>query len=115
MAGDRRINYVSVIIGALSLVLAIILAFVIFRPTTPKKVPSPVLNTPIERAQNLTCLARIRKVETAVQMYAAENGKYPDRLGAVAELADSDLVCPLTNRPYRYDPANGRVSCLGHD
>jgi hypothetical protein len=115
MAGDRRVNYVSVVIGVVALVLGAILAFVIFRPLTPKNTPSPVLNAPIQRAQNLACRAQIRKVETAVQIYAAENGKYPDRLDAVEELSDSDLICPLTNRPYRYDPANGRVSCLGHD
>jgi len=115
MANNPRIGPAGVLIGAVMLTCVIVAGLIIFRPSRPKSEAAPRLNTPIERASNIKCVSQLRKINTAIQMYGAENGKYPDRLQDLTVLSASDLICPVSNRPYSYDPAAGRASCPGHD
>ena len=115
MAGDRRIGAVGVLVGVVMLACVIVVGLIVFRPARPKSVPQPQLEVPIERANAVKCIVQLNKVNAAIQMYAAENGKYPDRLSDMKILSPSDLNCPVSNRVYIYDANTGRASCSGHD
>lgn len=115
MAGERRIGVVGVLVGVLMVAIVIVVALVIFRPARPKSEPAPQLNVPIERAKKIKCLAQLNKVNTAIQLYGAENGNYPSRLEDLTVLSSADLICPVSNRAYLYDSESGRASCPGHD
>jgi hypothetical protein len=115
MAGDRRLSVTGVVAGVLILIAVIVVAIILFWPAKPKTEPSSTLSVPIERAKNIQCLTQLRKVTAAIQMSAAENGKYPGRLQDLDVLSGTDLICPVSNRAYRYDSISGRVSCPGHD
>ena len=115
MAGDRRIGFTGILAGVLIMAAVTVVALVVFRPSRPKNEPAPHLSVPIERANNIKCLAQLHKITTAIQVYGAENGKYPGRLEDLTVLSPSDLICPVSNRAYAYDSLSGRVSCPGHD
>lgn len=70
--------------------------------------------SPIQRAKNVECLAQIEKIEMQVNLYSVQNGKYPENLGELDDLLESDLRCPVTGNAYLYDSESGRVSCQDH-
>ena len=72
------------------------------------------LEAPVARAHSVECLARRRRVETQIRLYSVQNGACPERLENVDGLVDQDLYCPVTRRPYEYDPGTGRVRCPDH-
>jgi hypothetical protein len=115
MANDRRVGVAGVLVGVFILACVTVLGFIVFRPARPKSEPAPQLYVPIERANNVKCVVQLNKINATIQMYGAENGKYPDRLQDLTDLSPSDLNCPVSNRVYKYDPATGRATCPGHD
>jgi hypothetical protein len=114
MAGDRRIGIVGIMAGVMVLAGVTAVALVVFLPHRPKSGSSPELSVPIERANNVKCVVQMNKINTALQMYGAENGKYPGRLEDLTVLSSSDLICPVSSRPFLYDSVAGRASCPGH-
>jgi competence protein ComGC len=72
------------------------------------------IDSPIQRARNVQCLAQIKNIELQVQLYSVQNGRYPDNLEMLEDLAAPDLRCPITQSYYQYDPQSGRVSCPDH-
>lgn len=74
--------------------------------------------TPKERAQGVDCMNNLRQDRMAIDMYqqTGEQQQYP------ASLADSGVSgqvtqCPISQKPYSYDPSTGRVWCTtpGHE
>ncbi|UCG93219.1 MAG: type II secretion system protein GspG [candidate division WOR-3 bacterium] len=108
----RGMALISIIIA---LLIAAILAFfaVTYYTGRGQEEAGPV-TAPIDRAKVLQCQSQVRKIETAVQMYYAENVTYPTGLRELEGLSETDLYCPVTNSPYDYNPSTGRVTCPGH-
>jgi len=98
-----------------SLLIAAILAFFIITYYTGRKgeEAGPV-TAPIDRAKIIQCQSQIRRIETTVQMYYAENVQYPSSLRELEGLSEADFYCPVTNNPYEYNSITGRVTCSGH-
>ncbi len=69
---------------------------------------------PPERANILRCKTQIKKIETAIQIYYAENSKYPDKLEDLDDIQAYETSCPITGQVYIYNPENGNVICPEH-
>jgi len=68
-----------------------------------------------DRAKKAACDAQIKTVKTAVGMYYADEGAYPDGLTALATYIDNitDLInCPADSATqYTYNATTGAVTC----
>lgn len=69
---------------------------------------------PPERANILRCQTQIRKIEGAIQLYYAENSKYPESLDDLTDIQSQETYCPVTGQAYLYNPENGTVICPCH-
>ncbi|MEO0162007.1 MAG: hypothetical protein ABIL39_08825 [candidate division WOR-3 bacterium] len=69
---------------------------------------------PPEKARNLDCQLRIKKIQDAIQLYFIENGKYPEQLSDLNDIPGSETFCPITGQPYQYDYRTGNVFCPQH-
>lgn len=70
--------------------------------------------SPLERANILQCRARLRKIETALQTFYMENGKYPEKLEDLTDISVQEAFCPVTGQAYICNPENGLVICPQH-
>uniref|UniRef100_A0A7C6AFD8 Type II secretion system protein GspG C-terminal domain-containing protein n=1 Tax=candidate division WOR-3 bacterium TaxID=2052148 RepID=A0A7C6AFD8_UNCW3 len=68
---------------------------------------------PPERAHILQCQTQIKKIENAIQLYYAENGRYPQSLDEL-DIPLQETYCPVTGQAYLYNPENGAVICPQH-
>jgi|UniRef100_A0A7V3VV34 hypothetical protein len=69
---------------------------------------------PPERANILRCQAQIKRIEDAIRLYYIENGRYPERLEELRDILPQETYCPITGRPYLYEPTSGIVICPDH-
>jgi len=71
-----------------------------------------------DRAKKAACDAQIKTVKTAVGMYYADEGKYPDGLTAANLATYIDNITDLINCPadsatqYTYNATTGAVTCV---
>jgi hypothetical protein len=70
--------------------------------------------SPLQRAKNVQCLAQIKKIELQIQLFSAQNGRYPENLEMLDELDELDLYCPVSQSRYDYIQHTGRVYCPDH-
>jgi len=99
----------------ISLLVVALIAFLVISYLMGQRGQAPGGSvSPIQRAKNVECLAQIRKIETQVQLYSVQNGQYPESLGELEALKESDLRCPVTGNGFLYDPESGHVSCQDH-
>jgi len=103
---------ISIILSLLIIAIIILTALMLYRGGQTHET-GPV-TTPIEKGKAVQCLAQVRRVETAVQMYRAEQGAFPPHLNELTDLAEEDYYCPVTDSPYDYNPATGKVTCPDH-
>lgn len=75
--------------------------------------------TPSGKALGVDCQNNLQQIRLAITMYEQSNEKWP---GSIEELKSSGVtkelsICPITKKPYSYDPAHGRVWCTtpGHE
>ncbi len=105
-------------LSALSLIMSLVIvgfiAFLVIGYMSGKGGGESAVDSPIERAQSVECLAQVKKVEIQVQMYSVQNGRYPETLELVETISEPDLRCPVTRNAYGYDPQSGRVLCPDH-
>lgn len=59
-----------------------------------------------QRARRVKAQADLQAIQTALQAYYAEQGRFPDRLDALPLVQDQRIDTSL----YAYDPASGQVS-----
>lgn len=98
----------------LSLAVIALIALLVIGYMSGKGGGGSAVDTPIKRAQNIECLAQVKKVEMQVRICTVQNGRYPESLEAVEGLSEPDLCCPVTRTYYQYDPQSGLVSCPDH-
>ncbi|MEO0128927.1 MAG: type II secretion system protein GspG [candidate division WOR-3 bacterium] len=70
--------------------------------------------SPPERAHILQCQTQIKKIENAIQLYYAENGKYPQSLDELQDISLQETYCPVTGQRYLYNAENGTIICPQH-
>ncbi|UCD06074.1 MAG: hypothetical protein JSV98_02255 [candidate division WOR-3 bacterium] len=106
----------GVITLVLSLIVVAIVVFIAMALYTGQGSLGPEdIRTPVERARSVECEALVRKVKIQVDLYRFENDRYPQHLGVLEGLSDTDLRCPVTDTPYQYDNESGRVWCPAHE
>lgn len=109
----RGMALISIIISLLIMALLIYVALTLY--SGGKDNATETITAPIERGRAVQCLAQIRKVEIATQMYLAENGRYPSSLNEVEDLTKEDFYCPVTKNLYNYNPRTGEITCPYHN
>ncbi len=108
----RGIAFLAIMISLIVALIVIYAAITLY--TGGKDTKEETITTPIERGRSVQCLAQMRRVEAAIQIYRLENGRYPSALNEVEDLTGDDYYCPVTNNAYYYDPVTGNVTCQDH-
>lgn len=84
-------------------------------PTTARTVPGQAL----EQGSAVECISNLRSIRQAIEMSKATDEAPPPSLSALSSsgITPSMLSCPVSHRPYQYDPRTGRVWCTtpGHE
>jgi len=96
------------------LITAIIVFAVLTIYKGGKKDEENVIGSPVERGKGVQCLTQIRRIEAAIQMYAAEHNRYPSSLDEMDYLSDKEFYCPVTGNRYKYNASTGEVTCPDH-
>ncbi len=104
--------FIAIILSLFIIAVIIVAALLMYRGGATQEA-GPV-TTPIEKTKAIQCLAQIRRIETAIQMYHIEQGTFPSNLSELTDLTEDDFYCPVTASPYDYDPITGKVTCPDH-
>jgi hypothetical protein len=96
-------------------------------PVTVKK-DSPLLDTKstkktvfgraMDTGRSVDCRERLNQIRLGIQNYKLMNGdeRNPRTLADIGLGVGSDYFqCPVSKKPYTYDPATGQVHCPTHD
>lgn len=69
----------------------------------------------IEKAKSVECANNLRQLRMLIQTEMTVEGDYPRKLNA--DNGGALTHCPVSGKPYAYDPRTGRVSCTtpGHE
>ena len=67
----------------------------------------------MDKARSVECAANLLQLRALMETKVADDGRYP----AALDPGNSMAQCPLTQKPYSYDPQAGRVWCTtpGHE
>lgn len=73
--------------------------------TTPKAA--------MDKARDVECINNLNQLRNLIQMSNTENGSFPKALDPRSAINR----CPISDKPYKYDPATGTVKCVtpGHE
>ncbi|MHB1000718.1 MAG: competence type IV pilus major pilin ComGC [Armatimonadota bacterium] len=77
------------------------------------------ITAPIQKAESVDCLNNLQQIRNAVTMYQNTNEQNPSSLAdlSASGISESHTKCPISAKPYNYDPSQGAVSCStpGHE
>ena len=67
----------------------------------------------MERSKLVECAANLKNLRGEIEMFQIENDRYPEKFNPAPPLG----VCPVSGKPYHYDPKTGRIWCTtpGHE
>jgi hypothetical protein len=111
---NRVCGFAAISLIVALLITALLAFFAVLYFSGQHGLDSAGSKSPIQRAKNVQCLAQIKKLEMQVQLYSAQNGRYPENLEMLDGLNEIDLYCPVTQSRYGYDLRSGRISCPDH-
>lgn len=102
----------------ISLVLTAILLVIVINYYTGGSKGEDSIQSPIDKAKRVQCIAQRRNIDTVIRMYNADKLKFPSSLSHLkdysSDLTDESFYCPVTRNPYNYDSQTGKVSCPDH-
>ncbi len=77
-----------------------------------------VVGQAMDTGKSVDCRQRLSQIRSGIQMYKTGstdgNTNPPTLKDAVSGVSTSYFYCPVSNKPYTYDPATGRVQCPTH-
>ena len=78
--------------------------------------PEGIMTTPraaIERGRDVECMANLRSIRQAMQLWRAGEGGFPSSLKDLSNFGITDKMtkCPVGGENYLYDPNTGKVKC----
>lgn len=75
------------------------------KPSTPKQA--------IDRGKLVECAANLRNLRGEIEIFHMEHGRYPEKFNP----SGSAGTCPVSGKPYVYDPQTGKIHCTtpGHE
>jgi hypothetical protein len=76
-----------------------------------KQAPTPKAAT--DKARGVECANNLQQLRALLEMENADKGAYPAALNPNNGMSR----CPVSGRPYTYDPQTGRAKCVtpGHE
>jgi type II secretory pathway pseudopilin PulG len=82
---------------------------------TPASEGQKAAPAPTERARGVECMNNLRQIRSAITMarQSSENEAPPPSLQELGRqgIPSQMLFCPVSKRPYGYQPATGQVWC----
>lgn len=77
----------------------------------------PIFNNVTGDAKAKVCASNIRTINGAINMYYANEGKYPDDINELSPYIKdlSNLKCPITDKAYTLETGGKSVDESGHD
>ena len=102
---------------AIVLVVVAILGSILYAyfGSTTKTVEIIQQEKPLSHARLVADQATLGSIRTALQVYYAQNGRYPETKEAVATLMIPQPSFQCTGNDYTYDPGTGQVGMLIDD
>jgi type II secretory pathway pseudopilin PulG len=113
----RRGSWTLIELLVAVVILAALAAWLLPRYLTSTKnaAGQTTIQAPIQRAQGADCSNNLHQIRLAITMAQQTDEHFPASLNELltngSGLSRQMLVCPVSNMPYVYDPATGRVSC----
>ena len=103
---------ISIVISLV--ITAILIVVVLTLYTGGKTGEDDVITSPIERSKSVQCLSQIRRLDIGIQMFLAENSRYPASLDELEDFSEDEFYCPATNNKYNYNSGSGKITCPDH-
>jgi len=112
--GSRGFSLVeiAIVLVVLAIVGSILYAYI---GSTTKTIETIQQEKPLSQARLVADRATLASIRTALQIYYAQNGKWPEDKDAVGALLIPRPNFQCTGNDYTYDPASGQVGMLIDD
>lgn len=84
----------------------------------PKSTKKTVFGQAIDTGKSVDCRQKLNQIKLGIQNYKLMNGDEgnPRTFRDIGLGVGSDYFqCPVSKKPYTYDPATGQVHCPTHD
>jgi prepilin-type N-terminal cleavage/methylation domain-containing protein len=103
---------IAIVLVVLAIIVSILYAYL---GSTAKTVETLQQEKPLSQARLVADRATVASIRTALQIYYASNGRYPESKDAVAALMIPRPSFQCTGNDYAYDATSGSVSLLIDD
>ncbi|NPV47935.1 MAG: prepilin-type N-terminal cleavage/methylation domain-containing protein [Armatimonadetes bacterium] len=112
----RRQGFALVeLLVVIAIVAVLVVAYMGFRSKRDKAGPETIPGKAIQKAESVECQSNLSQIRQMVQMEVMDSEQYPARIdqGATASISK----CPVSGKPYSYNPQTGQVWCTtpGHE
>jgi prepilin-type N-terminal cleavage/methylation domain-containing protein len=67
----------------------------------------------LERAKLVECASNLQTLRGEIELFQIDNDRFPQKFNPSPPLG----ACPVSGKPYQYDPQTGRIWCTtpGHE
>jgi prepilin-type N-terminal cleavage/methylation domain-containing protein len=103
---------IAIVLVVLAIIGSILYAYL---GSTAKTIETLQQEKPLSQARLLADRATLASIRTALQIYYASNGRYPENKDAVGALMIPQPNFQCTGNDYSYDPTSGSVGLLIDD
>ncbi len=112
--GDRRGSlFIEVLVVVVIIVLLAGAYLGLFRRSIGGEDGKSMPKAATDKARGVECANNLNQLRMTIQMKVAEDGQYP----AALDPNNNMNKCPVSGKPYTYDPSTGSVRCTtpGHE
>ncbi len=114
----RRTGFVLVELLLVVAIIALLLAGyygLSNRPAASNEVKQSVPARSIQKAKSVECANNLNQLRQLIQIEVIETGEYPQQFNPGSQGGIG--TCPVSGKPYQYDPKTGRIWCTtpGHE
>lgn len=117
MASTARRGFVLVeILIVIAIIALIVVGYYGLTAEDDGDGPLNATSTPgqaLERAKLAECAANLQNLRGEIEMFHMDHDRYPERFNPSPPIG----VCPVSGKPYVYEPQTGNIRCTtpGHE
>ena len=115
MMDQRGLSLVEIAIVLVVLAIARLRCSTSTSARAPETLEQVQEQRPLSHARLTADKATVQSIRTALQIYHAQNGKWPESKDAVASLLSPPPNFQCQGNDYTYDPGTGQVGLMNED